>query len=387
MTRAAMTRAVRRRDGLRLFSLVVALGLGLFSLRAEPVIPRNGVRWHYERALVFDAQDQIGRALAALHRALDAAEERRRELQRIVKATLPADKRAALEALERTAYDRRLVGSADQRQAQQVLAAEWERLAAERLASSDLAEWHALLLRTAECRYLMAQLYWRNDRAADAILVLTQVVDAPGLPDYVPARLLLARAYNRLGAWERALPHLERLAEAIGLSDPEARQALKLLKTARTQRTPPPNHAKAREALQTLTTAVENACLAKPTTYRDLTLGRGLKDPVAYLELAHLFAEDEEQRDEVRAVLLEGIRVRNDFFPVAWLALGDEAETRAAELEAAGKRSEAVQAYRFAAEAFETAFRQLEQLDFQPERDFDPARLTALRRKIAALCE
>lgn len=381
-----MTRIVIRRLVCARWALfVVTLGLGALGLRAEPTIPREDVRWHYERALTLEAQDQPGRALAALYRALDAADARRRALRRAVKAALPADKRTDIEQLERTAYDRRLTGSPDQQRAQRALADEFDRLAAAHLTAADLAEWRALPLRTAECRYLMAHLYWRSDRAADAVLALTQIVDAPGLPDHAPARLLLARAYHRLGAWERALPHLERLAAAAGLADPDARRALKFLKTNLSQRTPPTDRAKAREALQTLTTAVENACLSEPTTYRALTLGRGLRDPVAYLELAHLFEEDDERRDEARAVLLEAIRVRDDFFPVAWLALGDVEETRAAALEADGDRSAAVQAYQAAAAAFETAFRQLEQLDFQPGRDFDPARLPALRRKIAAL--
>lgn len=384
-----MTRAVIRRPGrVRWALLVVTLGLGALGLRAEPTIPRESVRWHYERALTLEAQDQPGRALAALHRALDAADERRRALQRAVKAALPPDKRTDIEQLERTAYDRRLAGAPDQQRAQRALADEFDRLAAAHLTAADLAEWRALPLRTAECRYLMAHLYWRSDRAADAILALTQIVDAPGLPDHAPARLLLARAYHRLGAWERALPHLERLAAAAGLADPDARRALKFLKTALSQRTTPTDHAKAREALHTLTTAVENACLSEPATYRELTLGRGLRDPVAYLELAHLFEDEEDERREAfRAVLREAIRARDEFFPVAWLALGDAEETRAAGLEASGDRSAAVQAYQAAAAAFETAFRQLEQLDFQPERDFDPARLPALRRKIAALQE
>ncbi|QUV87098.1 hypothetical protein J8C07_07805 [Chloracidobacterium sp. S] len=113
-----------------------------------------------------------------------------------------------------------------------------------------------------------------------------------------------------------------------------------------------------------------------------MTLGRHLHDPLAYLELAHL-CEEEDTPEELRATLQEGIRVRGNFFPVAWLALGAEAEQQAAELEAANQAAEAQQAYRRAAEAFATAFEQLQQLDFQPVRDFDPERLTTLRRKLA----
>ncbi|QUV87096.1 hypothetical protein J8C07_07795 [Chloracidobacterium sp. S] len=40
---------------------------------AVQTIPRESVRWHYERALVLDAQGHTGRAIAALYRALDAA--------------------------------------------------------------------------------------------------------------------------------------------------------------------------------------------------------------------------------------------------------------------------------------------------------------------------
>ncbi len=383
-----MKRPADRRDkrALIVLCLWAVLAPGICS-QAGPTLPREGVRWHYERALVLEVQEQTGRALAALHRALDAADERRRALQRAIKAALAADSHPALEQLERTAYDRRLAGSPEQRQAQRRLADEFDRLAAVCLSPAELAEWRSLPLQTAECRYLMAHLYWRNDRVADVILVLTQVVDVAALPDHVPARLLLAQAYSRLGTWEHALPHLEALAAAFGLSEPEAQQALRFLKTALARQTPPPDAAQARAALRTLTTAVENACSAQPATYRKLMLGGGLKDPVAYLELAHLCAEADEQRDDVRTVLAEAIEVREGFFPVAWLALGEAEETRAAELEAAGHRPAAIQAYQSAAKAFETAFQQLEQLDFLPERDFEPARLQALRRKLAALQE
>ncbi|OYT71090.1 MAG: hypothetical protein CFK52_09225 [Chloracidobacterium sp. CP2_5A] len=384
-----MKRAFRHLARFGLLGLALTLGLqSTLGLQAEPTVPRESVRWHYERALALDAQDQPGRALAALYRALDAADERRRELQRAIKATLPAADRAALEQLERTAYDRRLAGSPAQRQARQAVAAEFERLAGARLEPPQLAEWQALSLRTVECRYLMARLYWRGDRAADVVLALSSVVDAPGLSDHFPAWLLLARAYGRLGAWERALPSLERLAAAAGVSNPEAQRALKFLKDAAARRSTPPDQARAQEALQTAVTAIESACLASPDIYRALTLGRGLQDPVAYLELAHLCEEEEgERRDEARATLLEAIRARETFFPVAWLALGELDETRAAELEAEGKRADARRACQSAAEAFETAFQQLERLDFQPGRDFDPARLTELQRKIAALRE
>ncbi len=379
-----MKGAFRRLGNRRFRLLLAALALGVCSLRADPILPRESARWHYERALALEAQDQPGRELAALHRALDAVDERRRELQRAIKATLSPAERAALEPLERTAYDRRLAGSPEQRQARQAATAEFERLAAARLAPLQLAEWQALRLRAAECRYLMARLYWRSDRAADAILALSQIVDVPGLPDHIPAWLLLARAYGKLGAWERALPLLTRLYEAAGVSDREARRALQFLKASAAQRSTLTDQARAREALQTAVTAADNACLADPATYRALTLGRGLQDPVAYLELAQLF-EEEEQPDEARATLLEAIRAREAFFPIAWLALGDLDGARAADLEAEGKRADALSACQSAAEAFETGFRQLERLDFQPERDFDPTRLAELRRKIAAL--
>ncbi|MFQ3582228.1 hypothetical protein J8C06_08075 [Chloracidobacterium validum] len=355
----------------------------LASALGAPEIPRDSLRWHYERALVLNAQDQTGRAMAALHRALDAAEDEQHRFERVIKTKLPEADRAALENLERTARDRRLAGSPTQRQARAALGMEFDRLASRHLSATDLEIWRDLPLRIAECRYFLAQIYWRSDRAADAILALTQVVDVPGLPEHFPARLLLAQSYSQLGAWERAQPHLARLIAATNVSDPAARRALERLQKSAT-RSSAIDHNRACADLRTVVSAVESAFLASPATYRELTLGRGLKDPLAYLELAHL-AEEEEQLADARAALTEAIRSRSDFFPIAWLALGAEDEAQAEELEIAGKPAEALVAYQRAAEAFETAFKQLQQLDFQPTQDFDSERLTRIRQKMAAL--
>ncbi|QUV84409.1 lipopolysaccharide assembly protein LapB [Chloracidobacterium aggregatum] len=348
---------------------------------AVQTIPRESVRWHYERALVLDAQGHTGRAIAALYRALDAAEEQRHALEVAIKAKLTETDRMALEQLERTARDRRLAGSSRQQQTQVELAQAFDQLAARHLSAADLGLWQTLAVQVTECRYFLARLYWRSERTADAIMTLVQVMDVPAMPEHILARLLLARAYGQLGAWEYAQPHLERLAALTDLQDPAARRALERLRKAVAQpKSSDPSSARA--DLQAVVTAIEQAFLSSPAAYRALTLGRHLHDPLAYLELAHL-CEEEDTPEELRATLQEGIRVRGNFFPVAWLALGAEAEQQAAELEAANQAAEAQQAYRRAAEAFATAFEQLQQLDFQPVRDFDPERLTTLRRKLA----
>jgi tetratricopeptide (TPR) repeat protein len=261
------------------------------------------------------------------------------------------------------------------------LARAFDQLAARHLSADDLGLWQTLALQVTECRYFLASLYWRSERTADAITTLVHVIDAPGMPEHSLARLLLVRAYGQLGAWERAQPHLERLAALTDFQDPAARRALERLRKA-TAQPKSSDLSSARADLHTVVTAIEQAFLASPAAYRALTLGRHLHDPLAYLELAHL-CEEEDTPEELRATLQEGIRARGNFFPVAWLALGAEEEAQAAELEAAGKAAEARQACQRAAEAFATAFEQLQQLDFQPVRDFDPERLTTLRRKLA----
>ncbi len=365
--------------GLRGFMLA-CLVLGCSAL-ATQTIPRESVRWHYERALVLDAQGHTGRAIAALYRALDAAEDQRHALEVAIKSRLTEADRVALEQLERTARDRRLAGSPRQQQKQVELAQAFDQLAARHLSAADLGVWQTLAVQVTECRYFLAQLYWRSERTADAIMTLAQVMDVPGMPEHILARLLLARAYAQLGAWEYAQPHLERLAALTDFQDAAARRALeRLCKAAAQPKSSDPSSARA--DMHTVLTAIEQAFLSSPAAYRALTLGRHLHDPLAYLELAHL-CEEEDTPEELRATLHEGIRARGNFFPVAWLALGAEAEQQAAELEAANKTAEAQQACRRAAEAFATAFEQLQQLDFQPVRDFDPERLTALRRKLA----
>jgi hypothetical protein len=365
--------------------LSVGFVLSLLALAAgapaAQTIPRESVRWHYERALVLDAQGHTGKAIAALYRALDAAEEQRHALEVVIKSRLAEADRTALEQLERTARDRRLAGSPRQQQTQVELARAFDQLAARHLSAADLGLWQTLAVQVTECRYFLASLYWRSERTADAITTLVHVIDAPGMPEHSLARLLLVRAYGQLGAWERAQPHLERLAALTDFQDPAARRALERLRkaTAQPKRS---DLSSARADLHTVVTAIEQAFLASPAAYRALTLGRHLHDPLAYLELAHL-CEEEDTPEELRATLQEGIRARGNFFPVAWLALGAEEEAQAAELEAAGKAAEARQACQRAAEAFATAFEQLQQLDFQPVRDFDPERLTTLRRKLA----
>jgi hypothetical protein len=365
--------------------LSVGFVLSLLALAAgapaAQTIPRESVRWHYERALVLDAQGHTGKAIAALYRALDAAEEQRHALEVVIKSRLAEADRTALEQLERTARDRRLAGSPRQQQTQLELARAFDQLAARHLSAADLGLWQTLAVQVTECRYFLASLYWRSERTADAITTLVHVIDAPGMPEHSLARLLLVRAYGQLGAWERAQPHLERLAALTDFQDPAARRALERLRKA-TAQPKSSDLSSARADLHTVVTAIEQAFLASPAAYRALTLGRHLHDPLAYLELAHL-CEEEDTPEELRATLQEGIRARGNFFPVAWLALGAEEEAQAAELEAAGKVAEARQACQRAAEAFATAFEQLQQLDFQPVRDFDPERLTTLRRKLA----
>jgi len=365
--------------------LSVGFVLSLLALAAgapaAQTIPRESVRWHYERALVLDAQGHTGKAIAALYRALDAAEEQRHALEVVIKSRLAEADRTALEQLERTARDRRLAGSPRQQQTQVELARAFDQLAARHLSAADLGLWQTLAVQVTECRYFLASLYWRSERTADAITTLVHVIDAPGMPEHSLARLLLVRAYGQLGAWERAQPHLERLAALTDFQDPAARRALERLRKAIAQ-PKSSDLSSARADLHTVVTAIEQAFLASPAAYRALTLGRHLHDPLAYLELAHL-CEEEDTPEELRATLQEGIRARGNFFPVAWLALGAEEEAQAAELEAAGKAAEARQACQRAAEAFATAFEQLQQLDFQPVRDFDPERLTTLRRKLA----
>ena len=365
--------------------LSVGFVLSLLALAAgapaAQTIPRESVRWHYERALVLDAQGHTGKAIAALYRALDAAEEQRHALEVVIKSRLAEADRTALEQLERTARDRRLAGSPRQQQTQLELARAFDQLAARHLSAADLGLWQTLAVQVTECRYFLASLYWRSERTADAITTLVHVIDAPGMPEHILARLLLARAYGQLGAWEYAQPHLERLAALTDFQDAAARRALERLRKAKAQ-PKSSDLSLARADLHTVVTAIEQAFVASPAAYRALTLGRHLHDPLAYLELAHL-CEEEDTPEELRATLQEGIRVRGNFFPVAWLALGAEAEQQAAELEAANQAAEAQQAYRRAAEAFAKAFEQLQQLDFQPVRDFDPERLTTLRRKLA----
>ncbi len=360
--------------------LLACLVLGCSAL-ATQTIPRESVRWHYERALVLDAQGHTGRAIAALYRALDAAEDQRHALEVAIKSRLTETDRVALEQLERTARDRRLAGSPRQQQTQVELAQAFDQLAARHLSAADLGLWQTLAVQVTECRYFLARLYWRSERTADAIMTLVQVMDAPGMPEHSLARLLLARAYAQLGAWEHAQPHLERLAALADLTDPAARRALERLRKASAQPASGDSQS-ARADLQAVVTAIEQAFVASPAAYRALTLGRRLHDPLAYLELAHM-CEEEDAPEEMRATLQEGIRLRGNFFPVAWLVLGAEAEQQATELEAANKAAEAQQAYRRAAEAFATAFEQLRQLDFQPVQDFDPERLTTLRQKLA----
>lgn len=364
-----------------------ALPVGNLAVQAAPhgmplceEVPRDSVRWHYERALVLDAQGHTGRAVAALYRALDAAEAQRHTLEVAIKSKLPETDRTALEHLERTARNQRLGGEPKQQQAQLALAQAFDQLAARHLSAGELGAWQTLAQSITECRYFLAQLYWRSERTADTIITLAQMMEAPDRPEHSLARLLLVRAYGQLGAWEHALPHLERLAALTGLPDPAARRALERIRKAVAQPASS-SQPSARADLQTVVSAIEQSFLASPAAYRALTLDRRLHEPLAYLELAHMW-EEEENTEEMRATLMEGIRARGGFFPVAWLAFGAEAERQAEALEVAGNASAARQAYRQAAEAFATAFEQLQQLDFQPVRDFDPERLTTLRQKL-----
>ncbi len=346
------------------------------------LIAKESARWHYERALVLNAQEKPSKALAALYRAFDWIDARRAELETAAKSKLTPVERKTLDVIERDAKDRRLNGSKVQGEAWALYREQIEKLAQTTLSTTRLDEWVSLKRDQAECSYLAAVIHARNGRAADAITALASVVDAdPAIPEHVPARLLLIRSYQQIRAWERALPHLKQLMSELSVSDPQARKALLTLSRARAgQRTDDTPEAAMRVAIA----AIDDTLYSEPGKFREATLGRKLRDPLVYIELADLFS-DEEDSAEVESTLAEAIRVRGGFFPVAFLGIADLDEVAGQSLEAAGKKKEAFARYESALKDYDMAFNQMKALDFTEGSDLDVSHLEQLRKKIAAL--
>lgn len=347
------------------------------------LLEKDSSRWHYERALVFNAQEKPGKAIAAIYRAFDRIEIRRGELEAAAKATLNPAERKTIDAIERDAKDRRLDGTKTQNEARVIYREQMDKLVQTALTTAQLDDWFSLKRETAECSYLMAVIQARNGRAADAITALNAVVDAdPSLPEHVPARLLLLRSFQQLKAWQRALPHLRQLIKILDVSDPRAQKAVLALVRASTGRAQ--NNTTPEAALKDGLAAIDDTLFGEPGRFREVTLGRKLRDPLVYVELASIFS-DEEETTEVESTLSEAIRMRGGFFPVAFLGIADLEDTTAQALETAGKKKEAIERYEAALKDYDTAYRQMKELDFTEGSDLDGSHLEQLRKKIAML--
>ncbi len=351
----------------------------------EPIprlLEKESARWHYERALVLNAQEKPAKALAAIYRAFDRIEARRFELETAAKSKLNPAERKTLDAVERDAKDRRLEGKQTQSEARVLYRDQMEKLVQTALSTVQLDEWFSLKRELAECSYLMAVIQARNGRVSDAITALNAVVDAdPSLPEHVPARLLLLRSYQQLKAWQRALPHFRQLMKILDVSDPRAQKAvLELARATVGQRRDVNPEAALRDGIA----AIDDTLYAEPNKFREVTLGRKLRDPLVYVELAGIFSDEEEAR-EVEGTLSEAIRVRGGFFPVAFLGIAELEDAAAQGFEAAGKKKEAVEQYEAALKDYDTAYQQMKELDFAEGSDLDASHLEKLRKKIAAL--
>lgn len=353
---------------------------------AETSVPslleKDSARWHYERALVLNAQEKPGKAIAAIYRAFDRIETRRGELEAAAKTKLNAAELKTLSAIERDAKDKRLEGTQTQNEARVLYREQMEKLVQTALPTAQLDEWFSLKRETAECSYLMAVIQARNGRAADAITALNAVVDAdPSLPEHIPARLLLLRSYQQLKAWQRALPHLRQLIKMLDVSDPRAQKAVLALVRASTGQ---PQNVNPDAALKDGIAAIDDTLFVEPGKFREATLGRKLRDPLVYVELAGIFS-DEEEVGEVENTLSEAIRMRGGFFPVAYLGIADLEDTAGQSLEAAGKKKEAIEKYQAALKDYDMAYRQMKELDFAEGSDLDASHLEQLRKKIETL--
>ena len=349
---------------------------------APRLLEKDSARWHYERALVFNAQEKPGKAIASIYRAFDRIETRRGELETAAKTKLNAAERKTIDAIERDAKDKRLEGTQTQNDARALYRDQMEKLVQTALPTVQLDEWYSLKRENAECSYLLAVIQARNGRVADAITALNAVVDAdPSLPEHVPARLLLLRSYQQLKAWQRALPHLRKLLKILDVSDPRGQKAiLALVRSANgQQQTVTPD-----VALRDGIAAIDDTLFAEPNKFREVTLGRKLHDPLVYVELAGIFS-DEEENGEVESTLSEAIRMRGGFFPVAFLGIADLEDTAGQSLEAAGKKKEAVERYEAALKDYDMAYKQMKELDFAEGSDLDASHLEQLRKKIASL--
>jgi hypothetical protein len=356
-------------------------------------VARDSVRWHYERALALHAEEKPGRALAALYAAIDTAEAERREFESRVKARIPASEKERIEKVERDAKDRRLAGSTAQRDAQRLFKREMELLAKRRLTEPEILRWRALKREAAETYYLLAFLHFQNQRTADALADLRHVVDAEDgaalndgdapqddAPEHVPARLLLARTLQQVKAWDKVSAHIIRLLRELNLTDARAQAALRRLSFYLGKPTPSP---KLSEAVQAALDVADEA-LADPAIYRAATIDRGLHDSLVYAELVENFAEDDDYA-RMEAVLLEQLAARGGFAPLAYIGLGETAETAARRAEADNDAAAAAAKYALAIQRYETAVAQMKHLGLTPESgDVDLSHLEELRKKIAA---
>jgi hypothetical protein len=355
-------------------------------------VARDSARWHYERALALHAEEKPGRALAALYAAIDTAEAERREFESRVKSRIPASEKERIEKVERDAKDRRLAGSTTQRDAQRLFKQEMELLAKRRLTEPEILRWRTLKREVAETYYLLAFLHFQNQRTTDALADLRHVVDAEDrivfsggvaaddAPEHVPARLLLARTLQQVKAWDKVSAHIIRLLRDLNLTDARAQAALRRLSFHLGKPSPSPKLSEAVEAALD----VADEALADPAIYRAATIDRGLRDSLVYAELVQHFAEDDDYA-RMEAVLLEQLAARDGFAPLAYIGLGETAETAGRRAEADNDAATAAAKYALAIQRYETAVAQMKHLGLTPESgDVDLSHLEELRKKAAA---
>lgn len=310
----------------------------------QPFVPaRNSPRWYYERALVLQVQEKPAHAIVELYRALESSKTARE----------PIEAKLAQKNISKTEQ-------AEQEQLKQELAGQ-----------------------EIEIQHLLGVLHLRNQRTVDAITALETVVSEPN-SENILARLELSQAYLELKAWDKVDIHAKRLigllkinTEQVSNATREVRQWLPRVKQG--------GEPHLKEAFKTMLSAVEDALFDNPVLYRELTLGRKIRDPFVYAELIRLFME-QENMEETQGMLMEAIRVRSGFFPIAYIGLGEFQEITGQKAEQAKNAATALENYTAALKSYETALEQLKSLNFSPEKgEIDVEHIIQLRKKIDTL--
>jgi len=217
-----------------------------------------------------------------------------------------------------------------------------------------------------EAHYLLGIISLKEESFDAAIAELRDAIKQSAVP-HLPAQVALVRALNKKGISSEAVTELERVFEILKITDEYTVAKLNQIKQSNADQKRQPKPEVIQRAIYNLIDAIDNMIKDSPSVFKQATVDAGLRDPAVIFELALLYQEDG-QYDAMSNLLKTAIEARGDFFPVAYLGLGQVYEQK--------------KSYGEAIAAYEAAADQLRRLGFEEGKDFDTDKIQELKLKL-----